>query len=214
AVAGRRMIRGVPPADLPTSARIVVIGGGVGGASVAYHLAELGERDVVVLERGELTSGSTFHSAGLVGQLRADPTLTRMNMYSVDLYRKLRESEFALGWTESGGIKLASSPERLAEIRRQISWAKIYGLPLVEISPGEAADLFPLMSTEGVVGAAYLPSDGYLDPSQLTFALANLAQAGGAQIFQRTRVTAIDVADGRVQRVRTDQGDIECEVVV
>src|ERR1700722_887496 len=98
--------------ELPTSAKVVVIGGGVGGVSVAYHLAELGERDVIVLERDELTSGSTFHSAGLVGQLRADPTLTRMNMYSVELYRKLAASEHALGWTECGGIKLASSPQR------------------------------------------------------------------------------------------------------
>jgi heterotetrameric sarcosine oxidase gamma subunit len=202
------------PRLLPDSARIVIIGGGVGGASVAYHLTELGERDVVVLERSELTSGSTFHSAGLVGQLRADPTLTRMNMYSVELYRKLRDSEFALGWTESGGIKLASSTERLAEIRRQISWAKIYGLPLVEISPSEAAELFPLMSTEGVVGAAYLPSDGYLDPSQLCNALANLARAAGARIFGHTRVTDITVEDGRVRGVQTDQGDIACEVVV
>src|SRR6266849_4077279 len=98
------------PKPVPDSARIVVIGGGVGGASVAYHLTELGERDVVVLERDELTSGSTFHSAGLVGQLRADPTLTRMNMYSVELYRRLQQSDQPLGWTESGGIKLASSP--------------------------------------------------------------------------------------------------------
>src|ERR1700744_5602780 len=108
----------------PSSARIVIICGGVGGGSVAFHLAQAGERDVVLVERDELTSGSTFHSAGLVGQLRADPTLTRMNSYSVELYRKLRESEFALGWTESGGIKIASSQDRLAEIRRQTSWAK------------------------------------------------------------------------------------------
>src|SRR3984957_898208 len=108
--------------ELPTSAKVVVIGGGVGGVSVAYHLAELGERDVIVLERDELTSGSTFHSAGLVGQLRADPTLTRMNMYSVELYRRLQGTDQPAGWTESGGIKLASSQERLAEIRRQISW--------------------------------------------------------------------------------------------
>src|SRR5690242_20470509 len=129
--------------ELPASARIVVIGGGVGGTSVAYHLAELGERDVLVLERSELTSGSTFHSAGLVGQLRADPTLTRMNMYSVELYRRLAKSEHQLGWVESGGIKLASTPERLDEIRRQISWTRTYDLPLHEISPAEAQDLFP-----------------------------------------------------------------------
>src|SRR5919197_77749 len=104
-------------AELPDSARVVVIGGGVGGASVAFHLAELGERDVLLLDRSELTSGSTFHSAGLVGQLRADPALTRMNMYSVELYRRLEETDNPVGWTESGGIKVASSAERLEEIR-------------------------------------------------------------------------------------------------
>ena len=109
--------------DLPDRARVVIIGGGVGGASIAYHLAELGETDVVLVDRDELTSGSTFHSAGLVGQLRADPTLTRMNMYSVELYRKLQQTEHAPSWVESGGIKLASTPERLDEIRRQITWA-------------------------------------------------------------------------------------------
>src|SRR3954467_11852191 len=105
---------------LPTAARVVVIGGGVGGMSVAYHLAELGERDVVVLDRDELTSGSTFHSAGLVGQLRADPTLTRMNVYSVELYRRLQQSEHPVGWTESGGLNLASSTERLAAVSPHI----------------------------------------------------------------------------------------------
>jgi 4-methylaminobutanoate oxidase (formaldehyde-forming) len=199
---------------LPSAARIVVIGGGVGGVSVAYHLAELGERDVVVLERAELTSGSTFHSAGLVGQLRADPTLTRMNMYSVDLYRRLQQGDTPVGWTESGGIKLASSVERLAEIRRQISWAKTYGLPLHEISPVEVAERFPLVDLDGVVGAAYLDSDGYLDPSQLCYALAAAARARGVRIHQRTRVLGIDVAGGRVVGVRTDRGDVGCEIVV
>src|SRR3954452_16706453 len=107
---------------LPTAARVVVIGGGVGGASAAYHLSELGESDVVVVERAELTSGSTFHSAGLVGQLRADPALTRINMYSVELYRRLEQGEHPVGWTESGGIKLASSKERLGGVRRAKRW--------------------------------------------------------------------------------------------
>jgi len=200
--------------ELPSSARIVVIGGGVGGASVAYHLAELGERDVLVVERSELTSGSTFHSAGLVGQLRADPTLTRMNMYSVELYRRLKKSEHQLGWIESGGIKLASTPERLEEIRRQISWARAYDLPLHEISPAEAKQLFPLIDTDGVIGAAYLESDGHVDPAQLCYTLAAMARASGVRIAERTRVLSLDVRDGRVRGVHTDRGDVECEVVV
>ena len=200
--------------ELPQSAQIVVIGGGVGGASVAYHLAELGRTDVVLLDRSELTSGSTFHSAGLVGQLRADPALTRMNMYSVELYRKLQQTEHAPSWVESGGIRLASSPERMEEIRRQISWATAFGLPLHEISPDEAQDLFPLMDTKGVVGGAYLPSDGYVDPSQLTYALANLARAKGVRVVPHTRVLDIAARDGRVAKVCTDKGDIACETVV
>jgi glycine cleavage system aminomethyltransferase T/glycine/D-amino acid oxidase-like deaminating enzyme len=200
--------------DLPASAKIVVIGGGVGGVSVAYHLAELGERDVVVLDRDELTSGSTFHSAGLVGQLRADPTLTRMNMYSVELYRRLQASDQPAGWTESGGIKLASSQERLAEIRRQISWARTYDLPLHEISVAEAAELFPLIDTEGVLGAAYLDSDGYLDPSQLCYSLAAGARSSGVRIITHTKVTGIDAARGRITGVTTEHGHIDCEVVV
>jgi glycine cleavage system aminomethyltransferase T/glycine/D-amino acid oxidase-like deaminating enzyme len=202
------------PDGLPDSARVVVIGGGVGGASVAYHLAQLGERDVVLLERAELTSGSTFHSAGLVGQLRADPALTRMNMYSVELYRALEATEHAPGWVECGGLRLASSPERLEEIRRQISWARTYGLPLEEISATEAQQLFPLMSTDGVLGAAYLPSDGYLDPSRLCYALAAGARAGGVQVRTGVRVTGLQVDDGRIRGVITDAGEISCDVVV
>src|SRR4051812_12071240 len=199
--------------DLPATASVVVIGGGVGGASVAYHLAELGERDVTLVERAELTSGSTFHSAGLVGQLRADPALTRMNMYSVELYRKLQDGEHPVGWTPSGGIKLASSPERLAEIRRQISWARTYDLPLHEISPAEVAERFPLVDLDGVVGAAYLASDGYLDPAQLTYALAAGARAAGVHIHQHTRVVGISTNGGRVSAVHTDRGSIACEIV-
>jgi glycine cleavage system aminomethyltransferase T/glycine/D-amino acid oxidase-like deaminating enzyme len=200
--------------DLPAAAAVVVIGGGVGGASVAYHLAERGVTDVVLVERAELTSGSTFHSAGLVGQLRADPTLTRMNMYSVELYRRLQESDSPPGWVECGGIRLASSPERLEEIRRQVSWATSFGLPLREISAGEAHERFPLLDPAGVVGAAFLPSDGYIDPSQLCQSMAGAARAAGVAIHPHTRVTGIVTDGGRVRRVVTDDGDIRCEVVV
>src|SRR6478609_9357586 len=199
---------------LPTRARIVIIGGGVGGASIAYHLAKLGERDVVLLDRGELTSGSTFHSAGLVGQLRSDPTLTRMNMYSVELYRELQRSDAPPSWVESGSIRLASSPERLAELRRQLSWARVFGLPMQEISPAEAQSLFPQMSTDGVLGAVLMSSDGQVDPSQLCYSLAARARAGGVLIAQHTTVLGISIRDGRVTGVTTDRGDIEAEIVV
>ena len=200
--------------ELPASARCVIVGGGVAGTSIAYHLAGLGWRDVVLLDRNQLTSGSTFHSAGLVGQLRSSVSLTKMMMYSVELYRKLGGGEFDPGWTECGGIRLACSPERLEETRRQAGWAKTFGLPLELISAAEAAERFPLIATDGVLGASWLPTDGYLDPSQLTYALADGARRGGCRIFTGTRVTGIDLHRGRVQRVRTDRGDIEADVVV
>ncbi|CAB4843421.1 unannotated protein [freshwater metagenome] len=199
---------------VPTRAKIIIIGGGVGGTSVAYHLAELGEKDVILLDRNELTSGSTFHSAGLVGQLRADPTLTLMNMHSVDLYRKLQATQTPPSWRECGSIKLASTPERMQEIRRQIGWAKTFGLDLHEISPKEAQNLFPYIDLEGVVGACYMASDGQVDPSQLAMALAAGARKNGVQIFTHTRVLEIKTTNGRVSSVITDKGEIECEIVV
>ncbi len=199
---------------IPDRAKIVIIGGGVGGTSVAYHLAELGEKDVILLDRSDLTSGSTFHSAGLVGQLRADPTLTKMNMHSVDLYRKLEASDTPPSWKECGSIKLASTPERMEEIRRQIGWARTFGLDLKEISPRQAQDLFPLMDIAGVVGACYMASDGQVDPSQLAQALASGARRGGVRIFTHTRVLGITTRGGRVTHVQTDKGTIECEIVV
>jgi glycine cleavage system aminomethyltransferase T/glycine/D-amino acid oxidase-like deaminating enzyme len=201
------------PRELPDRARVVIIGGGVGGASIAYHLAQLGESDVVLLDRDQLTSGSTFHSAGLVGQLRAGVSLTRMMMHSVELYRTLD-----CGWVECGGIRLACTPEREQEVLRQVAWAKTFGLPLELISAEEAREMFPLMVTDNVRCASYLPSDGYLDPSQLTYALAEGARAGGARIFTGTRVTAVELdstrAGARVRAVNTEWGRIEADVVV
>jgi 4-methylaminobutanoate oxidase (formaldehyde-forming) len=188
---------------------VVIIGGGVGGASIAHHLAKLGERDVVLLDRNELTSGSTFHSAGLVGQLRSSVSLTRMMMDSVELYRTLD-----CGWVQCGGIRLACTPEREQEVLRQVAWAKTFGLPLELISAEQARELFPLMSAEGVRCASYLPSDGYLDPSLLTTALAAGAREGGCRVFTHTRVKGIDVEGGRVRGVQTEWGPIEAEVVV
>src|SRR5207244_5671156 len=164
-----------------TSARAVVVGGGVGGCAVLYWLTKLGWDDVLLVERADLTSGSTFHSAGLVGQLRGSLSLTKMMMRSVDLYRTL-ESEVGLetGWREVGSLRLASSQERLEELARQAGWAKTFGLPLELVSAAEAQRLFPPLSTDGGLGAAYLPTDGYIDPSRVTFALAAGARRGGA----------------------------------
>ena len=195
--------------DLPESARVVIVGGGVGGAAIAYHLAQLGERDVVLLERSELTSGSTFHSAGLVGQLRSSLSLTRLMMDSVELYRTLD-----CGWVQCGGIRLACTPEREQEVMRQVAWAKTFGLPLELVSAEQARELFPLMSVDGVRCGSYLSSDGYLDPSLLTSALADGARAGGCRIFTHTRVTGVDVEHGRVRGVQTEWGPVQAEVIV
>ncbi|HEX7472356.1 MAG TPA: FAD-dependent oxidoreductase, partial [Candidatus Limnocylindrales bacterium] len=200
-------------------ARAVVIGGGVGGTSIAYHLTELGWSDVVLVDRAELTSGSTFHSAGLVGQLRSSVTLTRMMMYGSDLYRRLAaETGVDPSWHEVGSLRLASSRERYEELERQAGWAKTFGLPLELIGPREAGDLFPLMSLEGVLGAVYLPTDGWLDPSGLAQALAAGARKRGARIRTHTRVVGIDVSEGRVRGVtvehRGERSQIAAEVVV
>jgi 4-methylaminobutanoate oxidase (formaldehyde-forming) len=196
-------------------ARAVVVGGGVIGCSVLYHLAKLGWTDSLLVEQYQLTYGSTWHSAGLVGQLRSSLSLTQLMQYSVGLYAELKElTGNDPGWHQLGGLRLASSQPRLEEIRRQASWAKTFGLPMEIVSAREAQELFPPMSTDGVLAAAFIPDDGYLDPSQLTFALADGARRLGAEIEPRTRVTAIELRDGRVAAVETDKGRIECELVV
>jgi glycine cleavage system aminomethyltransferase T/glycine/D-amino acid oxidase-like deaminating enzyme len=200
-------------------ARAVIIGGGVGGTSIAYHLAELGWADVVLVDRAELTSGSTFHSAGLVGQLRSSVTLTKMMMYGADLYRRLRdETGVDPSWHEVGSLRLASSKARLEELQRQVGWARTFGLPLEFISASEARDRFPLMSTDGVLGAVWLPTDGWLDPSGLAQALAAGARKRGVRTRPHTRVVAIATERGRVTGVEVERGGeretISADVVV
>jgi glycine cleavage system aminomethyltransferase T/glycine/D-amino acid oxidase-like deaminating enzyme len=196
--------------------RAVVVGGGVGGASIAYHLTELGWQDVLLVDRSELTSGSTFHSAGLVGQLRSSVSLTRMMMYGADLYRRLgAETGIDPGWHEVGSLRLASSDERMQELRRQEGWAHTFGLPLEVISTEDAHARFPLFDPTGVLGAAFIPTDGHLDPTNLTLALAEGARRRGAEIRTNTRVTGIDVVNGRVRGIRTQEhGAIAADVVV
>lgn len=201
--------------ELPSHAQVVIIGGGVGGCSIAYHLTLMGWKDVVVLERHELTAGSTWHSAGLVGQLRSDANLTRMMFYSTDLYRRLKdETGQDTGWREVGGLRLASSPERLEELKRLVGMARSFGMPMELISPQEALKLFPIMNIEGVLGAVYTPTDGVIDPTGLTTALATGAKNRGARFFTETNVEAIRLKDGRVDEVVTNRGTIKTEVVV
>ncbi|MBU0510577.1 MAG: FAD-dependent oxidoreductase [Chloroflexi bacterium] len=202
-------------ADFPSQAQVVIIGGGVGGCSIAYHLADLGWTDVVVLERHELTAGSTWHSAGLVGQLRSDANLTRMMSYSTDLYRRLKdETEQDTGWREVGGIRLASSTERMEDLKKLVGMARSFDVPIELISPKEAHDMFPLMSLDGVLGAAYTPNDGVIDPTGLTMALAKGAKNRGVRFFDETDVTEINLKDGRVAEVVTSNGTIKTEIVV
>jgi glycine cleavage system T protein len=201
--------------DFPSHAQVVIIGGGVGGCSIAYHLTLMGWKDVVILERHELTSGSTWHSAGLVGQMRSDANLTRMMHYSTDLYRKLKdETGHDPAWREVGGLRLASSAERMEDLKRLVGMAQSFGVPMELISPKQALDLFPVMNPEGILGAAYTPNDGVIDPTGLTNALATGAKQRGARIFTDTNVEKINLKNGRVHDVVTNKGTIETEIVV
>src|SRR5581483_2953176 len=196
-----------------TSARVVIIGSGIAGSSVAYHLTRLGWRDVIVLEQGALSGGTTSHAPGLVGQLRSSVSLTKMLMYSVALYKEL-QVDGQPGYSGVGSLRLASSPERLEELRRQADFARSVGLNAELLGPGEAQAMFPLMSQEGVTGALYLPGDGTARAPILAQALANGSRQEGATFYANTRVTSIEVRNGQVQAVQTPHGRIKCEVVV
>ncbi len=201
--------------DLPRHARVVVIGGGVVGCSVAYHLAKLGWTDVVVLERKQLTSGTTWHAAGLIAQLRATANMTRLAKYSQELYGALEaETGLATGFRRNGSLTVALTEERFEELKRGASMARAFGVEIETLSAAEAGRLHPLLDTTGVVGAVALPKDGQGDPTNIALALAKGARQRGVRIFEHAKVTAVTQAGGRVTGVVTDRGEISAEVVV
>src|SRR5215470_620298 len=200
---------------LPAQARVVIIGGGIVGCSLAYHLAKRGCGDVVLLERRQLTCGTTWHAAGLVGQLRATQNLTRLAQYTAGLYRSLgEETGQETGFMQRGSLALAVTQERFEELKRGASMARCFGLEVEVLTPREAQKLWPLMEVGDLVGAVFLPKDGQTNPVDTTQALAKGAKAGGARIFEETAVTAILQRNGTVTGVRTSRGEISAEVVV
>lgn len=201
--------------DLPSCARVVVVGGGIVGCSVAYHLGRMGWTDVLLLERHRLTAGSTWHAAGLVGQLRTSAGITQLLGYSVGLYDRLEaETGLATGWRRCGGLRLACTPDRWTEVRRQATTATSFGLEMHLLTPCEARDLWPLMTVDDVLGAAFLPADGQASPSDITQALARGARAAGVSLREGVDVTGVRVEAGRVRAVVTDAGEIACERLV
>jgi len=200
---------------LPSRAEIVIIGGGIIGCSTAYHLAKEHQAEVIVLERARLTSGSTFHAAGLVGQLRSSASITQLLKYSVELYGTLeKETGLATGWKQNGGLRLANNQERWTEIKRQATMAHSFGLEMHLLTPKEARDLWPLMDASDLVGAAFLPTDGQANPSDITQSLAKGARQHGARIFEGVTVTGVRVENGRVRGVETDRGPVACDKLV
>jgi 4-methylaminobutanoate oxidase (formaldehyde-forming) len=199
----------------PSRSEIVIIGGGVVGVSIAYHLARRGKTDVTLVERKALTEGSTWHAAGLVGQLRSSANLTQLMRKSVQTYETLEDvTGYPTSWHGVGGLRVASSPARWEELQRVYTQGKSYGFDLHLVGPREAKELFPLLNTDGVHGATWTPSDGYVDPNQLTHSFAAGARALGVRIVQQCRVESIERDGRRVIAVLTEQGRIECDVVV
>src|SRR3990172_6862796 len=192
---------------MKTQAEIVIIGGGIYGANIAYHLAKYGRKDVVILEKGELASGESSHAAGLVTQFATSQTMLKFRMYSIELY-----SELGL-FDHVGSLRVASSKEQLKELERSVSRAKALGLEVEVISPDEALKVMPQISKKDLYGGIYLPRDGQLDPYTTTTSMAKFAKEMGVEICTNTRVTGIELSTkGQVQRVLTDKGAIQTEI--
>jgi len=211
----------LPPAAPPSNARVIIVGGGIVGCSVAYHLAKAGWRDVVLLEQGRLSSGTTWHAAGMVGQLRASNSMTQINKYSATLYPKLaEETGHDVGWVRTTGLTLGTNPERMTQLRRTAAMAEVFGVEAHLVGPKEAQDLWPLIQVEDVLGAVYLPGDGRVIPGECAVALAKGAIANGATLVDQTRVASLlsqPSAHGRkrITGVRLESGqEIRAEWVV
>jgi len=201
--------------DLPSRARVVVIGGGIIGTSVAYHLTMLGWADVVLLEQGQLSSGTTWHAAGLVGQLRSTENGTRLVQYSADLYGRLAEDTgLATGYKRCGGVTVARTQDRMVQLRRTAATAEAFDLECELISTARAKELYPILATQDLLGAIWLPGDGTANPTDVTSSLAKGARNRGAQVFEHIRVTGITGRARVVTGVRTDRGNIEAEIVI
>ncbi len=199
---------------VPTAARVVVIGGGIVGTSVAYHLARAGVRDVVLLEQGRLAGGTTWHAAGMVGRLRASNAMTRVNRYSAELYASLEsETGVATGWKEVGSLMLARTGERVTQLERARAVAEIFGVEVKRIDGAEVAGRWPLLRTDDLAGAVWVPGDGKVEPEGVTAALAEGARRRGVEVIEGVRVDAIERRGRQVTGVRTGRGVIECESV-
>src|SRR6056297_3585861 len=197
------------------AAKHLIIGGGIIGCSIAYHLAKSGEKDVVLLEKAGLTEGATWHAAGLVGQLRSSRNTTRMLRKSVEMYDRLQNEEgLQFDWKKTGSLRLAATRDRMLEAKRLATMARSFDLEMSIISPAEAKDLFPLIDEKGLHGAAYIPSDGYVDPASLCQAIAGAARRQGADIRQGVEVTDFTVAGGRISHVETNIGGFEVQNVI
>src|SRR3954466_5854333 len=204
---------------IPSSARVVVVGGGIAGASAAYHLTKLGITDVVLLEQGKLTCGTTWHAAGLVGQTRATRNATRMSRYGIELYSTLEaETGLATGWKQCGSLNVFRTPERLIASKRQMARAKSFGIEFDFISPSDAARIAPILRTDDLAGAVWIPGDGKANPTDLTQSLAKGARMRGAQIVEGIRVVDVIEHRGRASGVRwksrDGEGTIACETIV
>ena len=201
--------------DLPPRARVVIIGGGIVGTSVAYHLAELGWTDVVLIEQGHLSGGTTWHAAGLVGQLRATESGTRLVQYSASLYERLeQETGLGTGLKRCGGVTVARTPNRMVQLQRTAATAEAYDLECELISPSRARELYPILATDDLLGAIWLPGDCTANPTDVTQSLAKGARNRGVTIAEGVRVLRVLTDNGSVSGVQTDRGDIEAEVVV